>query len=81
MNVENLQIFALVAVGFAIVAGIFVIINVQKPAMRLTLMLALLMLGIGAYVYRQNLDDCKPSCSCKLGTMQVPDTACTTAQK
>ena len=76
LNVENLQILALITMVVAAVGGIFMAIAIQKAATRAVMLLLALGLGVGSFVYRQNLDDCKPTCSCELGGMQVPDPNC-----
>jgi len=80
MNVENLQILSLLTIGLVGVCAVFILINVEKAARRLLMMMLMLALGIGAYVYRQDLADCKPSCSCKFAGIQVPDPRCPTVQ-
>ena len=78
MNAENLQILSLLAIGLAVLCGVFIVINVQKAATRLVMLALMLSIGVGAYVYRQDLENCKPSCSCTLGGFKVPDPRCPT---
>jgi hypothetical protein len=76
LNVENLQILALIITVVAIGLGLLAVISIKTPGMRAGLIILCFLVGISAFIYRQNLDDCKPSCSCTLGDMVVPDSGC-----
>jgi len=76
LNVQNLQILALIFTIAAIGLGLLAAISVAKPGPRATLILLCFVVGVGSFMYRQNLDDCKPTCSCSLGGMTVPDPGC-----
>lgn len=76
LNVENLQILALIITVAAIGLGLLAVISVSKPGPRAAIIVLCFVVGLGAFIYRQNLDDCRPSCSCTLGELAVPDPGC-----
>lgn len=76
LDVENQQILALLTIFGAIVGGFFVVLSIKNAAARAIMAIFLVFLGIGAFVYRQHLADCRPTCSCRVGEIVVPDPGC-----
>ena len=77
LNSDSLQNVILALLVVCALGVILVLRTVQKLMTRMILVLALVAVGGGLWLQRENLQDCKEQCTCRLfgQDVRVPDIA------
>ena len=70
-NSDNLQWIALVVIGAMVVLMLLVVRFIQKLMLKGTLFLIFAVIGLIAWVERDDLKDCADTCKCKVVGFEV----------
>ncbi len=71
LDVTTLKWLSIAALIFLTLVAVWTMRMVQRVALRVTVFLIMLALGVTVWVYRDSLDECRVTCSCTLLGLDV----------